>query len=464
MSSEGGGNMKRWVGEIALAAACVTAVLIMSTGAMAHGSALTEPWASSAAVRSHAFLNSSHLSSPSGSGIIRGTVLDYSGQPVPAAYLMWLTADWEASGGAQTDATGSYEMTGVPAAAGTGEIWLASAGDAEILYFCSGLTFLDPGPNTFDFWPGRLPLTIQRGGPWAGGSSASVDLFGSNGTSPMLETDQFLRVGSADTFIGYAYGLPGDYAGAVVTFRGGGWPARRTEAQEIEMPQGAPAVVQSGQTGGVSLVADERDAVRAKVTRWASGAPGSMVTLRLSNLRAGDVYKITGESMNGHEPVKTFATVTVPSLAPPAMSLKVRVPIGVPTGDKYNFEASGVGGHLQLVASYQVCAFKASRHSIARGESVKLRGRVPIIPGDSGPNTSMTLTLFKHAGEVGQPWTWQAKAWTKVTTIRTDFMNGGRFSTPYQHPRRTTSYVIRYPRSFDPSWRGFTSVETVHVN
>ena len=77
----------------------------------------------------------------------------------------------------------------------------------------------------------------------------------------------------------------------------------------------------------------------------------------------------------------------------------------------------------------------------------------------------MTLTLFKHAGVVGQPCTWQAKGWTKVTTIRTDFTNlGGRFSTSYQHPRRTTSYVIRFPRSFDPSWRGFTSVETVRVD
>jgi len=162
--------------------------------------------------------------------------------------------------------------------------------------------------------------------------------------------------------------------------------------------------------------------------------------------------------------VKTFATVTVPSPAPSAIALRVRVPAGVPTADKYNFFATRIGGHLDLVASYQVCAFSASRRSIARGESVKLRGRVPIIPSDSGPFNTMTLTLFKHAGVAGQPWTWQAQGWTKVTTIRTDFMTGGRFSTPYLHTRRTTSYVIRYPRSFDPSWRGFTSVETVHVH
>jgi hypothetical protein len=457
--------MKRCIGAITLMAICITVLLMMSTGAMARERALTKaswaPW--SAALRARDFPPPPHSAAPAGTGIIRGTVLDYSGQPVPSAYLMWVTEDWEATGGAQTDATGSYEMTGVPAVAGTGQIWMASGRDDETLYFCTGLTFLDPGPNTFDFWPGRLPITLQRGGPWAGGSSASVDLIGSNATSPALETDQRLRVGSADTFTGYAYGLPGDYTGAVVTFRGGGWPARRTEAQEIEMPQGAPAVVQSGQTGAVSLLADERQAARAEVTRWASGAPGTMVTLRLSNLRAGDVYKITGESMNGREPVKNFATVTVPSPAPPAMPLKVRVPLGVPTGDKYNFEATRIGSHLDLVASYQVCAFSASRHNIARGESVKLRGRVPMIPNDVG-RASMALTLFKRAGTVGQPRTWQATGWTKVTTIRTHFdYREGRFSTPYQHPRRTTSYVIRYPRSFDPSWRGFTSVETVHV-
>jgi len=200
------------------------------------------------------------------------------------------------------------------------------------------------------------------------------------------------------------------------------------------------------------------------VSRWASGARGSMVTLRLSNLRSADAYKITGQSMNGGEPVKTFATVTVPSPAPSVISLRVRVPLGIPTGDKYNFFATRIGGHLDLVASYEVCAFDASRHSIARGESVKLRGRVPIIPSNRGPFNAMTLTLFKHAGVAGQPWTWQAKGWTKVTTLRTGFMTGGRFSTPHLHPRRTTSYVIRFPRSFDPSWRGFTSVETVSVH
>ena len=459
--------MKRWVGGIALMVGLVSALFIMSTMAMARETALVKaPWASTtAALRSRNLPSSPHLAAPGGTGIIKGTVLDYAGQPVSGAYLMWLTGDFWMGDGTQTDAAGSYQMTGVPALAGTGQLWVVPGQAADVWYFCRGLTFLDPGPSTFDFWPGRLPLTIQRGGPWAGGSWAEVDLFGGSGTLPVLETSQYLKVGSADTFTGYAYGLPGEYTSAVVVFHGGGWPARLTEAQEIEMPQGVPAVVQSGQTGGVSLAADEREAVRAKVTRWASGAPGSNVILRLSNLRAGDAYKITGESMNGHEPVRTFATVTVPSPAPPAMALKVRVPIGVPRGDKYNFEAARVGSHLDLVASYQVCAFNAGRHSIRRGEGVKLTGRVPILYDN--PAAKMTLTLFKHAGVVSQPWQWQAKGWTRVTTLRTDEMSysvPGWFSTPSLHPRRTTSYVVRFPHTSDPSWRGFTSVETVHVH
>jgi hypothetical protein len=460
--------MRRCIGAITLLVICVTVLLMAGTAAPARERATAAaPWArTGAAIRAHHFSGSSEAASHSGTGVIKGTVLDYAGQPLPGANLMWMTESWMGDG-AQTDAAGAYEINGVPALARTGQLWMVPSRGADVWYMCRGLTFLDPGPNTFDFWPGRLPLTIQRGGPWAGGSWAEVDLFGSSGALPVLETSQYLKVGSADTFTGYAYGLPGEYKSAVVVFRGGGWPARRTEAQEIEMPGRASALIQSGQTGDVSLSADEHGAVRAEVTRWASGAPGSNVTLRLSNVSAGDVYKITGESMNGREPVKTFGTVTVPSPAPRGISVKLRVPLKIPTGDKYNFEAARVGSNLRLVASYQVCAFKASRHSITRGESVRLTGVVPLVPSDTSWNTQMTLTLFKHAGTVSQPSTWQAKGWTKVGAFRTDESSydvEGWFSFSGLHPRRTTSYVVRFPYSSDPSWRGFTSVETVSVH
>lgn len=455
--------MKRGFTSLTLGLALIAALLTMSSEAMAN-EGVSAGDTSAAVHRPHGLPATTSSVSEAGTGVLSGTVLDYAGLPPERAYVMWLTASNAPGGGAFTDAAGSYEITGVPALSGSGQLWLWTQ-EPDAIYKCRGLTFLDPGPTTFDFWPGRLPLTLQRGGPWAGGSWASVELYGSGAASPTLETNQYLKLGSADAFQGYAYALPGEYTAAVVTFRGGGWPSRRTEAVEIAMPEGEPALVQAGQTGEAGLVAVEKDAARAEVTRWASGAPGSTAVLKLGNLRSGDVYRITGESMNGHEPVRTFATLTVPSPAPHVIYVRLRVPRGVPTGDKYNFMATRVGSHLSLVASYQVCAFKATRRHIAPGQAVRLRGRVPIIPDDRGRNNTMTLTLFKHAGTIAQPRTWRAKGWTKVATIRTDFDHlWGRFSTPALRPRRTTSYVVRFPRSFDPSWRGFTSVETVRVD
>ena len=358
--------MKRGTAGLMVVAACVAVLLAMS------GAALRAP-----------DVRASADSAPDeGHGVIRGNVLDYTGLPPASSYVMWLTEDNSPRGGAFTDATGSYSDHLRPSPQRQRPALAVHEGTT------TRSTCAQDSPSS---WPDHVRL-LARAPPAQSSTRRTVDrevpvvveLFGSAAASPVLSTDQRLRVGSADTFTGYAYGLPGDYAGAVVTFRGGGWPARRTEAQEIEMPQGAPAVVQSGQTGAVSLLADERDAARAEVTRWASGAPGTMVTLRLSNLRGGDVYKITGESMNGREPVKTFATVTVPSPHPPRCPCECACPSAFPIGDKYNFEATRIGSHLDLVASYQVCAFSASRHSIARGESVKLRGRVPMIPNDVG--------------------------------------------------------------------------------
>jgi hypothetical protein len=443
--------MNRITGGTALLAVYVAVLLLFSPTAMAGRSLRSAPLRD---------LASAPQGAPVGTGVIRGRVLDYAGAPVPGADVLWLIQRTDGNvpmTGAKTDAAGTYEITRVPALAGIGQLWMWPHGSDDVNYMYRGLTFLDPGPNVFDFRPGRFPLTIQRGGPWARGASPLVQLFGSSAVAPVLETYQYLTSASA-----YAYASPGEYSAAVVSFHSG-YPTRRSEAVEIPMPEGAPTVVEAGRTSEVSLTASERGAVRAEVTRWASGAAGSRVVLQLSNVRSGDVYKITGQSMNGREPVRSFGTVTVPSPAPSPLPVPLRVPVGVPKGDKYNFEAARVGSNLDLVASYQVCAFKASRHSIRRGESVRLSGRVPLIPDDSTWNAKMTLTLFKHAGSVGQPWTWQAKGWTKVTTIRTDFMHGGRFSTASLHPRRTTSYVIRFPRSSDPSWRGFTSVETVHV-
>ena len=63
-------------------------------------------------------------------------MLDYAGLPVPGAFLGWLTGDSPPMGDARTDATGSYELTGVPALAGTGQLWMWPGGDYDPRYFC----------------------------------------------------------------------------------------------------------------------------------------------------------------------------------------------------------------------------------------------------------------------------------------------------------------------------------------
>jgi hypothetical protein len=460
--------MKRYARSILLMAAGAALLLATAAPALASQSLRPATWRapSLAALRALRAAASPLDAAPAGAGVITGTVLDYAGRPASPTYVLWLKGDFELSGSAATDAAGSYSISGVPAVEGIGQLWVFSKSDHQTLYFCSGLTFLDPGPSTFDFQPGRLPLTIRRGGPWAGARWASVNLFGGSPTLPILETDQSIRMRSGDSHEGYAYAQPGAYTSAVVTFGWAGWPARRTEKTEIRLEKGAPAVVRAGQTGETNLVALETDAVRAGITRWASAGPGSIVVLKLANVTAGETYRITGEPMNGPIPRRTFTKLTVPTPAPRALFVKLRIPRDIPTGDKYNFEAKRVGTKLNLVASVQVCAFTASRHSIARGQQVRLRGRVQIITDDAKDLDGKTeLTLFEHRGVAAQPRTWQARGWTRVGTVSTDFTGWeGRFLCPPQRPARTMSYVIRFPRTDFPSWRGFTSVQTVRVH
>ena len=202
-------------------------------------------------------------------------MLDYAGQPVPGAFVGSLTGDSRARWHPGRTLTDSYALTGVPALADTGQLWMVAGPEITTRSTSAeGSRSSTPAPPRSTSGPGRLPLSIC-GGDRGLGDQAPRWPLGSKEASPDLETDQYpSRWDRLTPTAGYAYGLPGDYTSAVVTFHGGGWPSRLTEALEIEMPQGAPAVVQSGQTGAVSLVADEGHAARAEVTRWASGAAG----------------------------------------------------------------------------------------------------------------------------------------------------------------------------------------------
>jgi len=88
--------MKRGIAGFTIAFACVAALLVMSTEAMAsQGLAIRSARDSSvAALRAQDLAASAQSAAADGSGIIRGTVLDYAGLPPAKAYVMWLAGDW----------------------------------------------------------------------------------------------------------------------------------------------------------------------------------------------------------------------------------------------------------------------------------------------------------------------------------------------------------------------------------
>jgi hypothetical protein len=413
-----------------------------------------------------------HPSALSGTGVINGTVRDYSGAVVPGADVMWATADWSDGNFANTDAQGAYHFSGVPALAGTGQLWFGYPPQGDPTFIRSGATFADPGPTTFDSWPGRIATSITRGGPWADWSSCEVDLFGSDAVSAELAEQGDTLALTQTQFDDFTNALPGSYTIAVVTFGGvpyGTYPAKRTEALELDFPTDAPAVVESGLTSTATLTADEATAARMHVIGWASGSPGSDAVVKLANFPAGDVLRISGRSLNGHDALHTFATVTIPSPAPPAVFLHLRVPSGVPLGDYYNFAAQRVDGKLLLTASFQTCSLTASQSSIGRGSSIRLSGKVPFAFAPQHPERGIPVTIFKRTTASTQPRCWSGAGWTKVMTIKTTGLTGraASFSTPLLHPSRTTWYVVRYLASVNSMtgsfWRGFTSVCKVRV-
>ena len=402
--------------------------------------------------------------------VIDGVVRDFSGAPIAGADVMWATEDWVSGNYMKTDAAGAYLFKQVPALAGTGQLWVTTPGRYDPLYMRDGVTFLAPGPNTFNWWPGRLAASVTRGGPFQDWSGGSVSLYGSDARSA-LSTDQRIHLArTVATWSGSAYGLPGEYTSAAFTFRGGGVPVRRTEAQQIEFPAGAPAIVESAQTGSVTLAFDETKAGRFELGRWASGARGSLAVLRFANFPAGYVLHVTGQSLNGRDSERDFGTVTIPSPAPPVFAVSERVPKGIPVADFYTFTARPEGGGVDFSASFETSRLTASHGVIRAGSPVRLTGRVPVALDPHDPIApDARITVFSRSSAAGQPAGWSAGGWTKVATIRRESgaLGAQWFKTPPLHPGRTTWYVVRYPWSGGHDtgsyWRGFTSVVKVVV-
>jgi hypothetical protein len=105
---------------------------------------------------------------------------------------------------------------------------------------------------------------------------------------------------------------------------------------------------------------------------------------------------------------------------------------------------------LWLYDYYEVCGFAATHSTIARGDSVRLRGHLD----------AKKATLLMSHRRAGQPGTPRAQGWTKVADLSVSAR--GRFVSPRLHPSRTTWYVVRY-YGLGGGFTAFTPVVKVSV-
>jgi hypothetical protein len=375
-----GSNVRRMqAASVSLVVLCAF-LFAASAAYAADGGRLSCEMAASAARSGAAFpARTAQVRALTGNGVINGMVRDFAGDPVPGAQVGWATQDFMSGALAKADANGLYQLTNVPALAGSGQLFLLSPADGQPSYHRAKATFLDPGPTTFDWWPGRLAVTVNRGGPWRPWRSIWLALYGSDAQAAQEGDAPINLATTASTYTGFGYAMPGAYTSAVLTFHGGGQPSRCTEALEIELPAASPALVASGETGSDTFTFDEATAARLWIGGWASGSPGSIATLHLAGFPAGMVLRVTGEALNGGAPNRDYGTVTIPTPSPADFTVRLRVPTKhILLGDYYTFDLQPVGGQAQYTTSYETCRLTSSAASIRRGAPVRLSGRVPI--------------------------------------------------------------------------------------
>jgi hypothetical protein len=381
-----------------------------------------------------------------GSGVIQGHVWGYAG-----ATVAWSTSipGGTASGQTTTDAGGAYTCSGLPATAGQGTIWVRTT--TGLVIGRVSLTWGDPGSTTFDFATGEAHCVVTRGGPMPGCKSVAVNLSGSDATSMTRSWSSSSDVDHPDPLMVEAIGMEGHSNMAAVYW----WSNEGIEAN-IDLTVNGVA----GQIGPYDETAAYRTQIAAPL--WASGAPGTSVKLRLQGYPNGWVNRLQGrDAYPFNSPTDSFGTFT--STGAVSDYTWITIPATATPGYAYNVTAQHDTGPLGLTATFQVCTIKPTALSIAAGQSLRLKGVVPI-SGHEGTTAGKptTVIVFARTGAAGQPTKWDptGQGWRRVTS---DATNGfGAFATVALHPRRTTWYVVRYPGD-SRYFRGYTAVVKVRV-
>ncbi len=380
---------------------------------------------------------------PSGPCTVTGTALGYGGNPLPSVKVyLW----YEDGSGEQTttDGSGAFAFANVPETTDAEfDVWI----DDYDGYWSWNNPFTAAGPNAFTLQPGMTGAQVVRTSDknWNGFTSFQLDTWGSGGGGSTYI--------SGDNGFGYVAAPNYEYAVAYP------W-----ENQGIEWNAASALPVTPGTSDGLTMVFAQTNGRSTYVGApyWASGKPGSKVTVVLKNWPAGyhaGLYGIS-ESPSGKD--KALRKSSLLSGSHQLRNVSVTIPSTATPGYFYDIHVARTDDDsmLDIWTDFQVASLKASPASIRHGGVVRLSGVVPT-QGHMGSKAgkSKSVVLYQRTTAAGPPTT-TFKGWHKVATLKANGL--GRYASRLLHPKRTTWYVVFYPGD-KWYWNAFTSVTKVAV-
>lgn len=387
----------------------------------------------------------------SGTAVLNGTVYDGTMAPVNGATVDWWAQSaglWN-NGEVITGTDGTYSFTAAVAANGEGELWAFSPDTTNaFMYERYGASWLDPGPTTFDFQAGIVPLTAYRGGPWDTWSSCTFVFEGSDAQTAIWSAQDIDSSNTSASPVVYSGNvLAGSYTSGSVRF----WS---DEGLEIS----PPSVSAGGTASGVTVYEAAASRTFVWAPWWGSGKPGTPVKVAMGNFPAGWTLDFSGHSdWPASAPVKTFSSTNTTGVANQYRTLTV--PTTAKPGYDYWIGEQHEGGALYLETAFQVCTFKSTRLTVHRGASVVFSGIVPT-QGHQGSTLGKhkTVTIWAHTGNANVPTVWNpsSKGWYKVASLTCS--GTGAFHSGKIHDNRaeTVTVVARYAGD-NWYWGAYTS-------
>jgi hypothetical protein len=358
-----------------------------------------------------------------------------------------------------TEPSGYFYLADLPV--GTGSVWV-SYDSIPVWLQQDGVEFVE-GPNFFPVWPGAVAWTNTAGGPLGNPSQLRVVLGGTASSPAGSIQSQHRFAGSATS--GAAWSLPGDIQWSQCYYRD-----NEVATWTLADTTGTLTVSAWALSGPIDF--DQASAARMMIVspRWRSGKPGTVMKMRFENWPQWTHLALTG--LDASVPATTWNDRTYDvSSTPTTATLDLKVPTSAKLGRTFTTWGQGRVTELDVPTNvqtyFQVCTLAPDKSKVAKGQLVRLRGRVPVQLGPDGTaGKRKYVTIWaraKSATDAPKTWDPTSSGWRKVATVHTD--GYGRYVTPVAEalrPTRSTSYVCRYPADAF-HFRAYTSVCRVTV-